>query len=130
MSNKINEGESLLEALLIDPEGRSTFRDIRLNEDHFRVCNKCKSINYYTNKKCVLCDSEDLDNSINYELNTFNEILAEYTFYLDKGFNKDDIGNYKLTVANRPGFTIKESKDFQLNKYLTRLAKRKKTTKL
>lgn len=101
----------------VDENGYSSFKIIKNNEEHFRICNKCRSINYYKNKLCVLCNTDRLDRSYDYDKNTFKEIDKEYTFYLKQEFNQEDIDNLKLPTVAKDNIRDRD-KDFKFNRYL------------
>lgn len=101
----------------VDKDGYSTLKTIRQFNTHFRLCRKCRSFNYYRNKECVLCKKEALDKSFEYDENTFKEVLKEYRFYENKGFDTLDIDNIKLSVFPIDNIRNRD-KNFKLNKYL------------
>ena len=108
----------------VDERGYSTFKTIRSNETHFKLCNKCRSFNYFKNKTCVLCGSDRIDSSYDYDERSFREICKEYEFYKDKGFSTEDIDNLKISTVDIDKIKDK-GKDFRLNKYLSKMFKNK-----
>lgn len=101
----------------VDEKGYSSFKTIKNNETHFRLCNKCRSFNYYRNSKCVLCNSSNLDKSFEYDSNTYKEIFKEYKFYTDNNFDITDIDNIKISTVAKEKIRDRD-KNFKLNQYL------------
>ena len=104
---------------LIDKEGRTRLENIRLHDEHFALCKRCKSINYYTNKSCVLCNSSDIDTDDLHDIAIHYEIIDIYDTYINAGFNINDIDNIKITTVKVDNINIRDGrKDFKLNNRL------------
>ena len=104
---------------LIDKEGRTRLQSIRQHDEHFTLCKRCKSINYYTNKSCVLCNSSDIDTDDLHDIAIHYEIIDIYDTYINAGFNINDIDNIKITTMKVDNVNIRDGrKDFKLNNRL------------
>ena len=120
---KIIDYSSRIRSSLIDREGRTRLHNIRLHDEHFSLCKRCKSINYYTNKTCVLCNSSDIDTDDLHDIAIHYEIKDIYNTYINAGFNINDIDNIKITTAKVDNINIRDGKkDFRLNNRLLKLS--------
>ena len=116
---KIIDYNSRIRNSLIDNEGRTRLQNIRLHDEHFALCKRCKSINYYTNKSCVLCNSSDIDTDDLHDIAIHYEIIDIYDIYINAGFNINDIDNIKITTVKVDNINIRDGKkDFKLNNRL------------
>ena len=103
----------------IDKEGRTRLHSIRLYDEHFTLCKRCKAINYYTNKTCVLCNSSDIDTDDLHDIAIHYEIIDIYDTYINAGFNINDIDDIKITTVKVDNINIRDGKkDFKLNNRL------------
>lgn len=119
---KIIDYNSRIRNLLVDKEGRSRLYSIRVHDEHFALCKRCKSINYYTNKTCVLCDSSDIDTDDLHDIAIHYEIKDIYDTYTKTGFSINDIDNIKITTVRVDNINIRDGrKDFKLNNRLLKL---------
>ena len=120
---KIIDYNSRLRSSLIDKEGRTKLHSIRLHDEHFSLCKRCRAINYYTNKTCVLCNSSDIDTDDLHDIAIHYEIKDIYNTYIKAGFNIKDIDNIKITTVKVDSINIRDGKkDFKLNKRLLKLS--------
>ena len=104
---------------LIDKEGRTRLYSIRLHDERFALCKRCKAINYYTNKTCVLCNSLDINTDDLHDIEIHHEIIDIYDTYIDAGFNINDIDDIKITTVKVDNINIRDGKkDFKLNNRL------------
>ena len=116
---KIIDYNSRIRNSLIDKEGRTKLQSIRLHDEHFTLCKRCKAINYYTNKTCVLCDSSDINTDDLHDIAIYYEIIDIYNTYINAGFNINDIDNIKITTVRVDNINIRDGrKDFKLNNRL------------
>lgn len=116
---KIIDYNSRIRNSLIDKEGRTKLQSIRLYDEHFTICKRCKSINYYTNKTCVLCNSLDIDRDDLHDIAIHYEIIDIYDTYINAGFNINDIDDIKITTVKVDNINIRDGrKDFKLNNRL------------
>ena len=116
---KIIDYSSRIRNSLIDKEGRTRLQSIKLYDEHFTLCKRCKSINYYTNKSCVLCNSSDIDTDDLHDIAIHYEIIDIYDTYINAGFNINDIDNIKITTMKVDNVNIRDGKkDFKLNNRL------------
>ena len=116
---KIIDYSSRIRNSLIDKEGRTRLYSIRLHDEHFTLCKRCKAINYYTNKTCVLCDSSDISTDDLHDIEIHNEIIDIYNTYINAGFNINDIDDIKITTVKVDNINIRDGKkDFKLNNRL------------
>ena len=116
---KIIDYSSRIKNSLIDKEGRTRLHSIRLYDEHFTLCKRCKAINYYTNKTCVLCDSSDINTDDLHDIKIHNEIKDIYNTYISAGFNINDIDDIKITTVKVDNINIRDGKkDFKLNNRL------------
>ena len=116
---KIIDYNSRIKNSLIDKEGRTRLHSIRLYDEHFTLCKRCKAINYYTNKTCVLCDSSDINTDDLHDTEIHHEIIDIYNIYIDAGFNINDIDDIKITTVKVDNINIRDGKkDFKLNNRL------------
>ena len=104
---------------LIDKEGRTRLHSIKLYDEHFTLCKRCKAINYYTNKACVLCNSLDIDIDDLHDIAIHYEIKDIYDTYINAGFNIKDIDDIRITTVRVDNINIRDGKkDFKLNNRL------------
>ena len=116
---KIIDYSSRIRNSLIDNEGRTRLQSIRQYDEHFTLCKRCKSINYYTNKSCVLCNSSDIDTDDLHDIAIHYEIIDIYDTYINAGFNIKDIDDIKITTMKVDNVNIRDGKkDFKLNNRL------------
>ena len=116
---KIIDYNSRIRNSLVDKEGRTRLHSIRLYDEHFTLCKRCKAINYYTNKTCVLCDSSDINTDDLHDIKIHNEIKDIYNTYIGAGFNINDIDDIKITTVKVDNINIRDGKkDFKLNNRL------------
>ena len=116
---KIIDYNSRIRNSLIDKEGRTRLHSIRLYDEHFTLCKRCKAINYYTNKTCVLCNSLDINTDGLHDIAIHYEIIDIYDTYINAGFNINDIDNIKITTVKVDNINIRDGKkDFKLNNRL------------
>ena len=116
---KIIDYNSKIRNSLIDKEGRTKLHSMRLYDEHFTLCKRCKAINYYTNKTCVLCNSLDINTDDLHDIEIHREIIDIYNTYIDAGFNINDIDNIKITTVRVDNINIRDGKkDFKLNNRL------------
>lgn len=116
---KIIDYNSRIRNSLIDKEGRTRLQSIRLYDEHFALCKRCKSINYYTNKSCVLCNSSDIDTDDLHDIAIHYEIIDIYDTYINAGFNINDVDDIKITTVKVDNINIRDGKkDFKLNNRL------------
>ena len=116
---KIIDYLSRIRNSLIDKEGRTRLHSIRLYDEHFTLCKRCKAINYYTNKTCVLCDNSDINTDDLHDIKIHNEIKDIYNTYISAGFNINDIDDIKITTVKVDNINIRDGKkDFKLNNRL------------
>ena len=119
---KIIDYNSRIKNSLIDKEGRTKLHSIRLYDEHFTLCKRCKAINYYTNKTCVLCNSLDINTDDLHDIKIHYEIKDIYDTYIDAGFNINDIDDIKITTVKVDNINIRDGKkDFKLNNRLLKL---------
>ena len=119
---KIIDYNSRIKNSLIDKEGRTRLHSIRLYDEHFTLCKRCKAINYYTNKTCVLCDSSDINTDDLHDIKIHYEIKDIYDTYIDADFNINDIDDIKITTVKVDNINIRDGKkDFKLNNRLLKL---------
>ncbi len=119
---KIIDYSSRIKNSLIDKEGRTRLHSIRLYDEHFTLCKRCKAINYYTNKTCVLCNSSDINTDDLHDIKIHYEIKDIYDTYIDAGFNINDIDDIKITTVKVDNINIRDGKkDFKLNNRLLKL---------
>ena len=116
---KIIDYNSRIKNSLIDKEGRTRLHSIRLYDEHFTLCKRCKAINYYTNKTCVLCSSLDINTDDLHDTEIHYEIKDIYNTYISAGFNINDIDYIKITTVKVDNINIRDGKkDFKLNNKL------------
>ena len=116
---KIIDYNSRIRNSLIDKEGRTRLHSIRLYDEHFTLCKRCKAINYYTNKTCVLCNSLDINTDDLHDIAIHYEIIDIYDTYINAGFNINDIDDIKITTVKVDNINIRDGKkDFKLNNRL------------
>ena len=116
---KIIDYLSRIRNSLIDKEGRTRLHSIRLYDEHFTLCKRCKAINYYTNNTCVLCDSSDINTDDLHDTEIHCEIKDIYNTYISAGFNINDIDDIKITTVKVDNINIRDGKkDFKLNNRL------------
>lgn len=68
---------------------------IERKPDDFKICKKCKNINWYENETCHICNGKDFD-----ELGkgVLEFIKHEHYFYGSEGWEDDEIDNIRVEV--------------------------------
>ena len=100
---KIIDYDSRIKNSLIDKEGRTRLHSIRLYDEHFTLCKRCKAINYYTNKTCVLCNSLDINTDDLHDIEIHHEIIDIYKNGYSTNFDDDkffSVLNSFITIGN------------------------------